>query len=310
MKHLKIGTASITAALVIATSISFAQQHNRLSAYDPGIRPATPASIQAEKAAEDAWFAHIQVLAGDDLKGRKTGTPDFIHAVEYVESQYKAIGLKPAGTDGYRQSVAFRSAAVDTEKSSLELVHADGQTDKLNIGSEAIVSPNTEGSVTVSATAVFAGYGLVVPGLGLNDLKGIDLHGKIAVIFLASPASVHGPLKAYFRTAGARWKALKAAGAVGLITIPESRQFVGGAGREAGSTRQPGIQLADPALNPLQGAQLSATVPAISASALFAGSAHSLEELQAVAKNGEALPAFPLLTHQMLLLCLRGAIQS
>jgi len=294
MKHLKIGTASITAALVIATSISFAQQHNRLSAYDPGIRPATPASIQAEKAAEDAWFAHIQVLAGDDLKGRKTGTPDFIHAVEYVESQYKAIGLKPAGTDGYRQSVAFRSAAVDTEKSSLELVHADGQTDKLNIGSEAIVSPNTEGSVTVSATAVFAGYGLVVPGLGLNDLKGIDLHGKIAVIFLASPASVHGPLKAYFRTAGARWKALKAAGAVGLITIPESRQFVGGAGREAGSTRQPGIQLADPALNPLQGAQLSATVPAISASALFAGSAHSLEELQAVAKNGEALPAFPL----------------
>jgi len=332
MKHLKIGTASITAALAIATSISFAQQHNPLSAYDPGIRPATPASIQAEKAAEDAWFAHIQVLAGDDLKGRKTGTPDFIHAVEYVESQYKAIGLKPAGTDGYRQSVAFRSAAVDTEKSSLELVHADGQTQKLNLGSEATVSPNTEGSVTVSAPAVFAGYGLVVPGLGLNELKGIDLHGKIAVIFLASPASVHGPLKAYFRTAGARWKALKAAGAVGLISIPESQQFAGGAGRAARagvaidqpsndvsatgttqtsnggtvealqgaagrgavSTRQPGIQLADPALNPLQGAQLSATVPAISASALFTGSAHSLEELQAIAKNGEALPAFPL----------------
>jgi len=149
---------------------------------------------------------------------------------------------------------------------------------------------------------------------------------------------VHGPLKAYFRTAGARWKALKAAGAVGLITIPEARQFAGGAGRGAGGgrfaagattpgqpggtasaagavqtaagaagdaqqegtgrgagfTRQSGIQLADPALNPLEGARLSATLPAASASALFAGSPHTLDELQALAKNGDALPSFPL----------------
>lgn len=238
MQHLKIRTTSAATVLAIATTLLFAQQHSRISVYDPGIRPETAASIQAEKAAEDAWFAHIQVLAGDDLKGRRTGTPDFIHAVEYVESQYKAIGLKPAGTDGYRQSVGFRSASVDAEASSLELVHSDGQTQKLNIGREATLSPNAEGAVSVSAPAVFAGYGLVVPGLGLNDAKAIDLHGKIAVILLSSPASVHGPLKAYFRTAGARWKALKAAGAVGLITIPEARQFAGGAGRGTGGDVQ------------------------------------------------------------------------
>jgi len=338
MQHLTIRTICAAGILAIATTLLIAQQHSRISAYDPGIRPVTAASIQAEKAAEDAWFAHIQVLAGDDLKGRRTGTPDFIRAVEYVESQYKTIGLKPAGTDGYRQSVGFRSASVDAEASSLELVQSDGQTQKLNLGSEATLSPNAEGAVSVSAPAVFAGYGLDVPGLGLNDAKGIDLHGKIAVILLASPASVHGPLKAYFRTAGARWKALKAAGAVGLITIPEARQFAGGAGRGAGGgralaggatpgqqggtasaagtaqtaaggagvvqqegvgqgagfTRQPGIQLADPALNPLEGARLNATLLAASASALFAGSPHSLDELQALAKNGDALPSFPL----------------
>ena len=338
MKHLKIGTTCAAIALAIATSLLIAQQRSRLSSYDPGIRPVTADSIQAEKTAEDAWFEHIRVLASDNLKGRRTGTPDFIQAVEYVESQYKAIGLKPAGTDGYRQSVKFRSASVDAEDSSVELVHTDGQTQKLNIGSEVTISPNAEGAVSVSAPAVFAGYGLEVPGLGLNAVKGIDLHGKIAVILLASPTSVHGPLKAYFRTAGARWKALKAAGAVGLITIPEARQFAGGAGRGAGGgrfaagattpgqpggtasaagavqtaagaagdaqqegtgrgagfTRQSGIQLADPALNPLEGARLSATLPAASASALFAGSPHTLDELQALAKNGDALPSFPL----------------
>ena len=76
------------------------------------------------------------------------------------------------------------------------MVKSDGQTQKLNIGSEAMLSTNTEGAVSVTAPAVFAGCGLVVPGLGLNDLKGIDLHGKVAVIFLAAPSTVHGPLKA------------------------------------------------------------------------------------------------------------------
>jgi hypothetical protein len=337
MKHQKAVPYYASAALAIATTILLAQQHSPANSFDPGIRPETAASIQAEKAAEDAWFAHVQFLASDDMKGRRTGTQDFIHAAEYVESQFKAIGLKPAGTVGYRQSVAFRSATVDTEHSSLELVHADGQTQKLNLGGEVSLSPNAEGAVSVSSPAIFAGYGLVVPGLGLNDLKGIDLHGKIAVIFLAAPTSVHGPLKAYFRTAAARWKTLKAAGAVGLITIPEARQFPGGgargpgggrpaadgsrpdqlgetasaasspsatgggvdsqqggAGRGAGGGRQPGLQLADPALNPLAGAQLSAVLPAVSAGALFAGSPHTLEELQALAKNGDPLPAFPL----------------
>jgi hypothetical protein len=39
---------------------------------------------------------------------------------------------------------------------------------------------------------------------------------------------------------------------------------------------------------------LSATLPATSAGALFAGSPHTLEELQGFVKNGEPLPAFPL----------------
>ena len=79
------------------------------------------------------------------------------------------------------------------------------------------------GAATIDAPAVFAGHGLVVPGLGINDLKGLDLHGEIAVILAGGPPPIHGPLKAYYRTAAILWHALKAAGAVGLITIPEPR---------------------------------------------------------------------------------------
>jgi Peptidase family M28 len=286
-----------TAALLSMTAmILSAQQHPQARTYDPGIRPLTAASIQAEKIAEVAWFAHLKALASDDLKGRKTGTEDFIHAAQYVESQFKAIGLKPAGVDGYRQPVGFRNVSVDAEHSTLDLVHADGKVQALKIGSDVSLSPNVEGAASVDAPAVFAGHGLVIPGLGIDDLKGLDLHGKIVVIFGSAPAAVHGPLKAYYRTAAIRWQALKPAGAVGLVTIAEPRLPQGGPPRGGGGLggTRPVDQLADPALNPLRGARLNATIPIASAGTLFAGSAHTLDELQALAKDGQPLPKFPL----------------
>lgn len=289
----KIAAAALVAG---AAAIVAAQQLQQASAFDPGIRPVTPASIKAETAAENAWFAHLQVLASDDMKGRKTGTIDFIHAVEYVESQFKQIGLKPLGTDGYRQPVGFRDVTVDNDASSLVVVHAGGQEQALKPGAEVTLSPRAEGATSVDAPAVFAGYGLSVPRLGVDDLKGLNLKGKIAVIYGGSPATVHGPLRAYFRTTAIRWQVLKAAGAVGVITIPEPRPTQGGPGRAAGgfNAARPITQLSDPALDPLAGARVSATVRESDAAPLFVGAPHTLDELMALAKDGQDLPTFPL----------------
>ncbi|MGA2730655.1 MAG: M28 family peptidase [Terracidiphilus sp.] len=291
----RVGILSVF-SLTVGLVASFAEQHGQRSTFNPGIQPATAASIATEQVAETAWFAHVKFLAGDELKGRKTGTPEFLQAVAYVEDQFKSIGLKPGGVDGYRQPVGFRSAVVDPDHSTFELVQQSGVAQALKIGSEATLAPNAEGPVNVEAPAVFAGNGLVVPELGVNDLKGIDLHGKIAVIFGGAPAAVHGPLRAYFRTTAIRWKALKQAGAIGVITVPELRTQPTSPGRGPGAlgTSHPVEQLADPALNPLEGARLSATVPLASAAALFSGSKHTLDELTALAKKGAGLPAFPL----------------
>ena len=175
----------------VAPAIAVAEHHGPASNFNPGIRPDT-----AEAAAEDTWFSHLQVLAGDDLKGRKTGTPEFLRAAEYVESQFKEIGLKPAGVDGFRQQVGFHALQVDTERSSLRLADANGKTTELKVGTEAVLGANKSGTVAIDAPLVFAGHGLVVPAVGVNDLQGLDLKGKIAVIFAGAPPEVHGPLKA------------------------------------------------------------------------------------------------------------------
>lgn len=279
----------------VTPAIAVAEHHGPASNFNPGIRPDTAEAAAEEKVAEDAWFDHLQVLAGDDLKGRKTGTQEFLRAADYVEGQFKKIGLKPAGVDGYRQQVGFHTVQLDTEKSSLRLDDAGGKTTELKIGTDAVLGANKPGTVAIDAQLVFAGHGLVVPGVGVNDLEGLDLKGKIAVIFAGAPATVHGPLKAYYRSAAIRWKSLKAAGAVGIVTVSEPRLNQNGRS-EAGRSPRPIDQLSDPALNSLEGAQVVVTVPAANAAAWFSSAPHKYEELVSIAKEGKPLPRFAIAT--------------
>jgi hypothetical protein len=118
-------------------------------------------------AAGAAWWKHVQYLADDRLEGRRTGTPGFELAVQYVEGQFKQIGLRPAGSEGYRQPVTLIPTTVDAAASSF----AVGGT-PYELGADVTVSAYTAPGATVDAPLVFAGYGLVVPRKHVDDLAG------------------------------------------------------------------------------------------------------------------------------------------
>src|SRR6478735_7406000 len=82
-----------------------------------------------------AWWAHVQFLADDTLEGRNIGTPGYEKAVDYVESRFKAIGLKPAGTSGYRQPLKFDSRQLVPNQTQLALVR-DGKEQALVVGQD------------------------------------------------------------------------------------------------------------------------------------------------------------------------------
>ena len=71
----------------------------------------------------------------------------------------------------------------------------------------------------VEAQLIFVGYGLNIPERNYNDFAGLDLKGKVAVILTGSPADVPSALSAHYQSRAERWKALKAAGAIGIIQI-------------------------------------------------------------------------------------------
>lgn len=248
---------------------------------------------QEVSAAAQQWWSHVSYLASDQLAGRRTGTADFLKAADYVEKQFNEAGLKPAGKNGYFQQVGFIAVQVDPAKSYLDIEHrGQEQKQSLEIGTDVFLSPQVDADTVVNAPAEFAGYGFAVPHEHYDDLSGLDLKGKVVVAFSGSPASVFGPLRAYYRTAAERWKELRAAGAIGLITIPDPNleRRLHAISRE----QHPTVELADPRLNTLQGRKLAAIIDPSAAEALFAGSGHTLAELQALASAGKPLPRFPL----------------
>ena len=65
------------------------------------VSPAEKAAAQSIDA--NVLRAHVGFLASDLLEGRGPGTRGDALAQAYIASQFEALGLKPAGTQGYHQ---------------------------------------------------------------------------------------------------------------------------------------------------------------------------------------------------------------
>ena len=246
------------------------------------------------------WFAHVQYLASDARQGRLPGTPGFEEATVYVENQFKAMGLKPGAGTSYRQPVKLDSLRLDAEKSSVE-IDAGGKKTPLKLN-EIALSPRVTPGPAVDAPLVFIGYGLRLPVKHMDDYAGVDVKGKVVVFYNGAPARLQGPLRAYSRVATQRWKYLKAAGAIGMITIAAPRLQGGPAPAPVATTggaarpvfARPTMVIADPELDGLAGLRLNATVQTAAADTLLAASGHTMAEMQPLIDAGKPLPAFDL----------------
>jgi hypothetical protein len=202
------------------------------------------------------WWDHVKVLADDKMEGRDTGSEGMVHAEAYVVDQLKAAGLQPAGTKGYYQPVKFVSREIVEKDSSAALVR-DGKAQPLVLGEDAIFSTRVDLAPHVEAPLVFVGYGLNIPEKNYNDLAGLDLKGKVVVLLTGSPADVPSALSAHYQSTAERWKALKAAGVIGVIGIPNPSSMDIPWSRISVNRTHPSMALADPKLDDTAGEKFS-----------------------------------------------------
>ena len=258
------------------------------------------------------WWSHIEFLADDKLEGRNVGTAGFEKAVVYVEEQFKSIGLKPAGTAGYRQPLKFESRVLVADKSKLALVRA-GKEEALVVGQDGTLSARGELDGSIDVPMVFVGYGLSIPGTKWNEFAGLDLKGKVAVYVNSfPPADVSDNVKSHVNSVGERWAVLKRAGAIGMATFPapaENPPAADAAGRagRAGAPRgggggggrgnnppQPTISLFDKDLQDQAGQVISISWTRRGADKLLAGTGHTMDEIDRLVRDKKALPRFVL----------------
>ncbi len=262
-----------------------------------------------DESSGQAWWSHIRYLADDSMKGRQTGSEEFLKAAAYVVDLFKSWGLEPAGANGtYYQPVRFDVQRVIETKSALALV-INGRQTPLSLGGDAILGTRMLQPATIDAPLVFIGYGLHLPEAGYDDFDSAELpraslKGKVVVLVNGGPRDLPGPLKSFARTSPLI-KAIREAGVVGMISIPTPKSMDFGWQRIRSSASQPGMRLAaapgdaavadrHPALADDHGELFAATFNPAQADKLFEGTGHTFAEILALADAQKPLPRFAL----------------
>jgi hypothetical protein len=147
--------------------------------------PAVPESLRVGFNAirEATMRADLTFLASEGLQGRLSLQPGDDAAIQWVAAEFAKAGLKPGIGDSYLQPVDLIEYRPDRTRSYVEL--------KRNGSVKQWKFPEIAGTFSsdldVTGSFVFAGFGITAPELNYDDYQGIDVRGRIVLIFDHEP---------------------------------------------------------------------------------------------------------------------------
>ena len=124
---------------------------------------------------------HLYIVAGKEMEGRGTGTAGERRAAAYIENHFRSLGLLPGNKEGFQLYwPVYQDSVIN---SGIEVNGRAFKADK-----DFAVNINMSYSSTMSAgEVVFVGYGL--SDSSRDDYKGVDVKGKIVLVFPGGPVS-------------------------------------------------------------------------------------------------------------------------
>jgi Zn-dependent M28 family amino/carboxypeptidase len=185
-------------------------------------RASTPDARVASLVRADALWAPLRFLSDDLLEGRGTARRGGELAVQYIASQFMALGLEPAGDGGtYLQHVPI----VSLNPSPAVSVTGGAPARDLAYRQDYVAwAERADTLVHAAGEVVFVGYGIAAPEWQWDDYKGMDVRGKILLMLvndpgIGNPTIFRGKILTYY----GRWtyKLEEAArrGAVGALLV-------------------------------------------------------------------------------------------
>ena len=134
--------------------------------------------------APQAYLDHVKYLSSDELKGRATGTPELDKAAKYIAGKFKSFGLKPvAGSYLQTFQVTTQMKIGDGTRFAYTL---DGATSALKL-KEGFQVVGASSAGAFDGPVIFAGYGITAPEYSYDDYAGLDVKGKVVLIWRYEP---------------------------------------------------------------------------------------------------------------------------
>ena len=171
----------------------------------------------------------LQELGGDKYMGRMPGTAAETLTLNYLEKEYKALGLQPGNGDSYFQEVPLVTITAQPE-TTMEIKGAKGNV-TLDFKEDFVTSTQrVQEKIEVNnSELVFCGFGIVAPEYDWNDYEGIDMKGKTAVVFVNDPGYYSedstlfkGKTMTYYGRWTYKYEEAARQGAAGVIIIHET----------------------------------------------------------------------------------------
>ena len=183
LNHCFGSTPGAAMRLLLTRSYLFA-----LSLLAPAFAAAQEGEVKAPAISIERIRADVKYLASDPLQGRGVGTRGEELATDHIAAQFEKAGLKPMGDRGtYFQAVPLVLVRTGPDATLASIKGNDTAAFKLE--DEFVGTTYSQRNEDFEADAVFVGHGITAPEFGWDDYKGLDVKGKVVVLFTNEPPS-------------------------------------------------------------------------------------------------------------------------
>lgn len=183
----------------------------------PGAAPAALDRILSE-----TIDAHLRFLSHRLLEGRAPGSRGGEVAQEYLQAQFRRIGLEPV-RGSYLQDVPLVGLEPHPE---LALALPDGSEARPAYRDEYVLRAGVpEPEVSVDTELVFAGFGITAPEYEWDDFGDADLRGKVLLVRVndpgteATPGFFGGKALTYYGRWTYKYEEASRRGAAGVLLV-------------------------------------------------------------------------------------------
>jgi len=193
--------------------------------------PAVTAGDPVDLMETEGLLRRISSLASDEFGGRAPMSEGERLTLDFLESQFREMGLEPMFGDSYRQPVPL-VAIEATGDLTLGVANPQGETllTFANGPESAVWTTRVVDETGLdSSEFVWAGYGIIAPEYDWNDYEGLDVTGKTVIVLVNDPGYAtqnpdlfNGNAMTYYGRWTYKYEEAARQGAAGLLIVHET----------------------------------------------------------------------------------------